>query len=715
MSLLAAARAHVERGLGVYAGLVFSRSKATGALLALATAFDPVAFVGGLVAVIAALAAGRALGLEGGEAWDGSIGCNALLVGLGVAHTFAPCPATWVLLAASAGGTALVSAALSSMLARVSLPLLSLAFLVVFPLAVATSIHAGLPFREALVAPEPIFAPELDRPLASLGAVLFLARWDVGACVLAALLVHSRIAALFVTIALGVVGVLLAATPVPLDPAIELSARLNAWLTAIALGGVWFVPSTSSLVLGVAGALLSTLASIGLASTASRLGVPLLIVPFYAAASAVLLATRQRAHDRSPKSVDFVPGSPEENLRYHRTRRARFASLHPVAFHLPFRGAWTCTQAVDGAHTHQGPWRFAFDFEVKGEDGEFSANGGATPEDYHCYRLPVLAAADGTVVSIENDVPDVKIGEVDAVRNWGNRVIVVHAAGLYSLVAHLAPGSVKVVPGQIVRRGEVLGLCGSSGRSPRPHLHFQLQGTPELGAPTLPCRFVDAVRLEADAERLERELLPGEASVLRGIDPDTDVARMLALAAGTTHWFEIDGRVERVTAEVSLLGQPTLTSSRGASLPYDVLAEGFVAYDPLGDDGSVLHLMRVALPRLPFDTRRHLRFSDLVPLRWELGPVLHALWDFVAPFAGGAGTEMTYELTRESGRIVVAGRSGRGELRTRVVLDANGIASVELHRGARVRRAARTTEPQVDSRRTPAAERSTQSWIGGRA
>ena len=30
----------------------------------------------------------------------------------------------------------------------------------------------------------------------------------------------------------------------------------------------------------------------------------------------------------------------------------------------------------------------------------------------------------------------------------------------------------------------MLGLCGSSGRSPRPHLHFHLQGTAALGAPT---------------------------------------------------------------------------------------------------------------------------------------------------------------------------------------------------------------------------------------
>jgi urea transporter len=693
----------------------------SGALLALATAFDPSAFAGGAVAVLVALLAARAMGLEG-AALAGSVGCNALLVGLGVAHTFVASPATWILLALAASATTVATAALSSLTSRLALPLLSLAFLVIFPLALATALHAGLPLREAAVPLEPLFVPAIDRPLASLGAVLFLPRWDVGACVLAALLVHSRIAALFALGALSLVGALLAGSPSPLDPSTELSANLNVWLTVIAVGGVWFVPSASSLALGAGASLLAALLSVGLASTAARIGVPLLIMPFYAASMLTLLATRQRAVDRHPKSIDFAPGSPEENLRYHATLRARFASLYPIAFHLPFRGAWTCTQAVDGPHTHQGPWRFAFDFEVQGEDGAFAASGGTTPEDHHCYRLPVLAAAAGTVIAIENDAPDMPIGEVDVQRNWGNRVLLVHGVGLYSLVAHLAPGSVRVVPGQVVARGEVLGSCGSSGRSPRPHLHFQLQSSHELGSATLPCRFVDAVRIgEGVTERLEREVLPAEGDVLRGVEHDEELARLFLSPAHGPRWFEVGGRVERVVAEVSLLGQPILTSSCGASLPYAMTGEGFVAYDPLGDPRSALHLLRVALPRLPFDARGRLTFEDLVPSRWRLGPVLHTLFDFVAPFARGLGTAMVYTLAREPGRTVVTGRSrsldrrSRPRVRTRAVLDAGGIAAVEVQVGERIHRASRAALPDDADGTTDMTERSHRQWIGGRA
>src|SRR5262249_22929720 len=162
------------------------------------------------------------------------------------------------------------------------------------------------------------------------------------------------------------------------------------------------------------------------------------------------------------------------------------------------------TQGVDGAFTHRGAWRHAFDFEVRDADGKLCRGDAvpATNEDFHCYRLPVLAAADGTVVSVENDVPDNAVGTMNVERNWGNHVVLHHAPGLYSLVAHLARGSVKVYAGQPVRRGDVLGLAGSSGRSPRPHVHFHLQGTPLLGAPTLPCRFTDVVTA-GDGPRVE--------------------------------------------------------------------------------------------------------------------------------------------------------------------------------------------------------------------
>lgn len=52
----------------------------------------------------------------------------------------------------------------------------------------------------------------------------------------------------------------------------------------------------------------------------------------------------------------------------------------------------------------------------------------------------------------------------------GNTVIVDHGQGIYTIYMHLS--KMKVSPGDIVSKGESVGLVGSSGRATGPHLHF---------------------------------------------------------------------------------------------------------------------------------------------------------------------------------------------------------------------------------------------------
>jgi hypothetical protein len=103
-----------------------------------------------------------------------------------------------------------------------------------------------------------------------------------------------------------------------------------------------------------------------------------------------------------------------------------------TSYCLPFRGDWL---VVNGGMTPKTShsWdilgqRFALDF-VQADD-QFCRHVGAGTrlDDYHCYRQPIHAAADGTVVSVENrisDAPFVGFGICDFVaRNFfGNYVI----------------------------------------------------------------------------------------------------------------------------------------------------------------------------------------------------------------------------------------------------------------------------------------------------
>ncbi len=559
--------------------------------------------------------------------------------------------------------------------------MLSLPFLLAFQLVLGASAFVGAA-RLPHAADPSVLAPLLPQGLVlfvrSLGGLFFLPRVDAGALVFAALVMHSRIAASLAASAFTAVLLLAGRLPeLPEGAGVEVLGY-NAVLTAVALGGVFFVPSPASFLLALLGAAVSLLAAVGLAGAFARLGVPLLIFPFNATVLLTLFALRQRAHDRRPKSVDFLSGTPEENLAYFRTRRSRFEQLYPVAFQLPVRGVWACTQAVDGAFTHQGAWRHAFDFEVRDADGQLSRGAGAANDDFHCFRLPVLAAADGTVVAVEGGVPDNAVGAMDVARNWGNHVLVQHGVGLYALVAHLARGSVKVHPGQPVRRGDVLGLAGSSGRSPRPHVHFHLQGSPVLGAPTLPCQFTDVVREGGPGAAVETALVPREDDRVRNLQPGDEIAAYLGLAPGRRLRFRLDGAVERLACDVDLYGRHLLRSrDREATLFYGVSDAFYTAFDAVGDKASVLHLLRAALPRVPFEASEALGWTDHLPAR-QFRPWLgRVALDLLSPFLRRDGVEMDLRLRREGTTLVIEGASRRRDRRGQPVVHTRA----ELTRG----------------------------------
>jgi len=118
------------------------------------------------------------------------------------------------------------------------------------------------------------------------------------------------------------------------------------------------------------------------------------------------------------------------------------------------------------------------------EGKQFSGQGDY-PSDYYCFDKPVTSAADGTVEQVINNVEDNKISDVNVKDNWGNTVIIRHDDDLFSSMSHLKKDSIKVSEGDRVKEGDIIGRCGNSGRSPYPHLHFQLQHTPYIGSTTL--------------------------------------------------------------------------------------------------------------------------------------------------------------------------------------------------------------------------------------
>lgn len=155
-------------------------------------------------------------------------------------------------------------------------------------------------------------------------------------------------------------------------------------------------------------------------------------------------------------------------------------STLPIA--LPFKGEWLVFWGGDTAalnhHFGNPSQRRAADLVKVDPEGKDRKGDGKKNSDYLCFGAEILAVADGTVVTASDGVHDNEPGVMNPYAAAGNTVILAHVGGVHSLYGHLQNHSVKVKEGAKVKRGTVLGLCGSSGQSSQPHLHFQLQDGP---------------------------------------------------------------------------------------------------------------------------------------------------------------------------------------------------------------------------------------------
>ncbi len=75
---------------------------------------------------------------------------------------------------------------------------------------------------------------------------------------------------------------------------------------------------------------------------------------------------------------------------------------------------------------------------------------------------PVYATGDGKVIKIKRSR-----------RGYGNSIEIDHGYGYHTFYAHLS--AFKVKKGQKVKRGQLIGLVGNSGKSTAPHLHYEIR------------------------------------------------------------------------------------------------------------------------------------------------------------------------------------------------------------------------------------------------
>ena len=184
-------------------------------------------------------------------------------------------------------------------------------------------------------------------------------------------------------------------------------------------------------------------------------------------------------------------------------------------YKLPIAGRVNVASSAEIQTNHR--WslaaEFAIDFDAISGDTLRFKNDCTAGKDLYIFGRDVLASADGTVVEVISDQEDTSeflkvpgediedaIERVNALNRGmarrnvralcGNRVVIDHGEGEFSLSCHLKQDSVRVAVGDRVRQGRVIAQVGNSGNAGSAHLHFQISDGPnQITSRSLPVTF----------------------------------------------------------------------------------------------------------------------------------------------------------------------------------------------------------------------------------
>jgi len=653
--------AYLRGILNSYSLVFFSTNPVFAWILLIVTFFDFNSGLAGLLAILTANSVAWAAGLNTDKISRGYFGFNALLVGLGLGMYFSASPQFFLVLIFSALLTLFVTIVLEGVIGKYYLPYLSLPFL----FGIWLALMATREFNYLEISQRGVYTLNEMYTLGgmnmvrvyewfnqtglpgslviyfrSLGAIFFQYHLFPGLLIAIGLLFYSRIA--FVLSLLGFYAAFAFYQVVGADMTTLSYTYIgfNFILTAIAIGGFYIIPSWHSFLWVI---LLTPLTSILLTAfkmlfTGLQLSIYSLPFNIIVLIFLYVLKFRER-HLNKPELVGIQHFSPEKNLYTRLNSKKRYGELPWFRVALPFWGEWMVTQAHNGPITHKENWRHAWDFEVTGSDGRTYKGSGAQLSDYYAFNKPVLAPADGWIESFTGGIDDNRVGEVNLEHNWGNTIVIRHTDHLFSALSHLKKESIKVSAGSFVKKGEVIALCGNSGRSPVPHLHFQFQATPQIGSATLDIPFSHYISKMEEVHVLRSFERPAEKEIVSNISGNELLKEACNFVPGQVICFrkatDNGEKGPEASWEVKVdYANNTYMQCRQTGAKAYYVNEGdlfyFTHYE--GSRKSLLYMFFLGSYRVIFGFYRNLRLTDRFPVHILTRNPARALQDLLAPF-----------------------------------------------------------------------------------
>jgi urea transporter/murein DD-endopeptidase MepM/ murein hydrolase activator NlpD len=654
-----------------YAELFFGKNVFAGYIIFFLTFLNPHQGISGFLSIVAAYTFSYLIGFEKEFLKSSCYTYNALLVGLAIGHIFSMSPVVLLLIAITSIITFLLTISISDVFLKYfSLPILSTPFVIVTSLIyLSASKLTNLDIIELYSTSHIDFLNDffpfwIKGLLRAFGGILFMPNPLVGLIILLVILFQSRI--LFLLAVTGYYfGVFLQGTFIGsyYDTFKDVNA-FNYPLIAMALGGIFNIPSIKSYIFAFTGIAMATVLMKSIDIFGAGYNVPVFTLPFLLVTFCYIYVLSILQYKNRPL---IHKDNPEKTAEYFYTQQSRYPKNFTM--YLPFLDAWFVYQGFDGSWTHKGIWKYAYDFVKKNSKGLTYNNEGKFLEDYLAFRKPVTSPCRGIVIFIADYYVDNPIGVVDTLNNWGNCVVIKDYRGYYVSLCHLAQGSIIVRPGDWVEIYQQIGLCGNSGYSPQPHIHMQYQLTGYLNSITVPFTFVG---LQSE-NRIFQHMLPEVDQKIEPIFVDAFYYQVTNFVLGEKLSFKVyknEKFVENIEFVVQMAADGTFYLSRNQSkLYFGKLDSTFYFYHLEGND-SYLKMLYQAIPSFPLSYKKGVTWKDVIPKYFFPGMKYQTLSSFknIFNFTSKNNADYTFESD-----VIITGKINDAnsvkKINTKVTLD----------------------------------------------
>jgi len=594
-----------------YSAILFLNNKYAGLFLLLITFINPSIAISGIVAIIFTILFATLIDLKETYLSQGFYIYNSLLVGMGIGFIFEPTIVSVALIAVASSLTFMLSFMLNKLFSVYKIPILSLPFsIVTMFLYLASLKYSGL--LSSLVNNATIYDIELPLIISgflkSFGTIFFLPNNIAGILMILLVLYFSRIV---VIMALSgyYFGVFIHSFLIgSFEQALYDPYAFNYILVAIALCGVFLLPTIKNYILALIGVAISVVLTDAISMLFQYYSIPVFTIPFNITVITFIFVLSVIYYKEFNTNIKETP---EKSLSNYLSTIFRFGKTH-VKIALPFSGEWSVYQEFNDEWTHKGEFKYAYDF-VRVENNKTYKNEGLYKEDYFAFGESILSPISGYIIDSRHDLVDNIIGDVDRVNNWGNYIIIKSDLGFFVEISHIMQYSISVNVGDYVKINSIIAKCGNSGYSPEPHIHIQVQEFGLIGATTK--EFIFSQYIQNDTLKLNT--IPKKQELITSVIHDRSISsRFLFILDDTLKYkvYKDDRFLQEVEFIVKMneIGEFYFCDENNNKLYFYNDLTQFYFYNYIGSDSHLKQLFILA-PRVPFVNSKAFIFIDSLP------------------------------------------------------------------------------------------------------